>query len=261
MKDMRNLYQAIEGYIRPATFPVAMKLLKSEAEIPKGIDRALKMFGHKVMLCQGWSLARHNSEAMAMLKDDIHCPPAIITLGLAERVEFFREGNLFINRYTPSKEASIEMASTMPSLPVGDYVGLVTAPVQICNFDPDLVVVFCNPLQAKRLIQAALVKEGGRFTASFGVTGSCSEIITSTIQTGRCQFSFPDGGHRCYDAVSAEEVMFSIPSERLEEVVFGLKYTDEHGLNFPPHRWVDIEPRCEKERGNASVIDRLREML
>ena len=239
---MKNFEAAIKDYVCPSTFPVAIKLLKSEADIPAGIERAGQKYGHRFNLCQGWAMARHNGESVAMLKDDMVCPLGIIMLGLAELPEFYREGNIFIGRYTPSREAAVRIASDMCKFPAGEYAGLVTAPVPTCDFEPDLVLIYCNPLQLLRLIQAAISKEGGRFPNSILPTAVCADAIVPSLQTGRCHFAIPCLGDRRYGATSADEVVFAVPGARLEEIATGLKYTREHGQELLPKRWLDFEP-------------------
>ncbi len=200
-------------------------------------------------------MARHNGESVAMLKDDQICPLAIIMLGLAEPPEFFQEGNIFIDRYTTGNEAAARIADGMYKFPAGEYVGLVTAPVSACDFEPDLVMIFCNPLQLLRLIQAAVNKEGGRFPNSILPTAVCADVIVPAIQEGRCHFGIPCLGDRRYGATSADEVIFTIPTARLEEIATGLKYTQEHGQELPPKRWLNFEP------GQLDVYKKLRGML
>lgn len=255
IETLKKLEAAIETYISPLTFPVAIKLLRSDADIPKGIERASKVYGHRFNLCQGWAMARHNGESMAMLKDDMVCPLGIIMLGLAAPPELYQEGSIFIDRYTASSEAAAKIADEMCKFSDGEYSGLVTAPVSACDFEPDLVMIFCTPLQLLRLIQAAVNKEGGRFPNSILPTAVCADVIVPVIQEGRCHFGIPCLGDRRYGATSADEVIFAIPTARLEEIAAGLKYTQEHGQELPPKRWLNFEP------GQLDVYKKLRGML
>ena len=254
-EDLKKFEAAIKNYVSPLTFPVAIKLLKNEADIPAGIERASQKYGHRFNLCQGWAMARHNGESVAMLKDDQICPLGIIMLGLAELPEYYQEGNTFIDRYTASSEAAARTADEMYKFPVGEYVGLVTTPVPTCDFEPDLVLIFCNPLQLLRLIQAAISKEGGRFPNSILPSAVCADAIVPAMLDGRCHFAIPCLGDRSYGATSADEVIFTVPSNRLEEIATGLKYTQERGMVLPSHRWIDFEPV------SSEVYKRLRDML
>jgi len=253
--DKANFAQALQSYISPLTFPVAIKLLKSGIEIPSGIERASKLYGHRFNLCQAWAMARHNGESVAMLKDDMVCPLGIIVLGLAEPPDFYRRGGIFIDRYTKSNRAAARIAEEMYKFPVGKYSGLAAAPLLGCDFQPDLILVFCNPLQLLRLMQAAIHKRGGRFHNSFLPTAVCADVLVPTVEEGRCHFGIPCLGDRRYEHTSADELIFSVPLKRVDEIAEGLKYTHEHGHLLPPPRWVDFQPV------QLGVYKKLRDML
>lgn len=242
MEVLKKFEEAVQRYIRPATIPVALKLLRSEADIPIGIERAKTALGHMITLCQGFGLARHNRQSITMLKDDMTCPIGIITLGLAEPPEFWLKGERYKDWYTPSQQVAEKIASEMHRLPVGEYVGVTVAPADACTFKPDLVIVYCNPLQLLGLIQAALVKEGGRFNVSIWPAGVCTDAIVPATVTGRCQFALPCTGDRKHEYTSADEVIFTVPFGRLEEIADGLKYFFEHGHDIVQPRYLDFEP-------------------
>jgi uncharacterized protein (DUF169 family) len=88
--------EELEGRLRLKTFPVAMKLLENESDIPEGAIRPLKHFGHHLSLCQAFQLSRREGQAMAMLKEDMWCFEPVIGYGLAEPPEYFIQGH---NRY------------------------------------------------------------------------------------------------------------------------------------------------------------------
>ena len=140
IEALKKFEEAVETYISPPTLSVAIKLLKSETDIPAGIERASKVYGHRLNSCQGWAMARHNGESLAMLN-------------------------------------------------------------------------------------------------------------------GRCYFAIPCLGDRRYGSTSADEVIFTVPAARLEEIASGLKYTQEHGQTLLPKRWVDFESE------QLNVYKKLRDTL
>ena len=254
-ETLSKFEEELKIYICPTTHPVAVKLLKSEADIPEGIKRASEVYGHRFNLCQAWAMARHNEESVAMLKDDQICPLAIVMLGLVEPPGLYQEGDIFINRYTDSREAAAKIAEAMCKFPVGEYVGLATAPLSNCNFEPDLVLLYCNPLQILRLIQAAIYKEGSRFENSILPSAVCADALVPPMMDGRCHFAIPCLGDRRYGATLPDEIIFTVPVARLEEIATGLEYTQQHGQQLPPKRWVDFAP------AQLDVYKALRDML
>jgi uncharacterized protein (DUF169 family) len=58
MADLKEIEQAFNSYIRPLTFPLAIKMLKSEDEIPEKTRRPFQQMKKKVAICQGIGMAR-----------------------------------------------------------------------------------------------------------------------------------------------------------------------------------------------------------
>ena len=60
--------EELERRIRLQTFPLAIKLLEKETDIPKGAKRPLGDFGYRMTLCQGYALSRKESKFTALRK-------------------------------------------------------------------------------------------------------------------------------------------------------------------------------------------------
>ena len=71
MADLKAVEQALNTYIRPSTFPVAIKMLKSEDEIPEKTRRPFQQMKKKVAICQGIGMARKSGWTVAMGKEDM----------------------------------------------------------------------------------------------------------------------------------------------------------------------------------------------
>ena len=235
MENLKKLGSAIETYVHPTTYPIAIKMLTNEAEIPEGIERVQKMFGHQLITCQAWGMTRRNGTPMALLKDDIFCPTSIISLGLAEPPNFWTEGGFYLDWYTPTRQAAKTMATEMPRLPLGKYVGLVLAPLHTCNFEPDLVIIYGNSAQILRLICAAVSQTGSNFSTSIWAPGVCTYTIASTVLKGNCQFAIPCYGDRECEGTADDELIFTIPSSRFEEIASSLKFFFDHATPWSGH--------------------------
>ena len=58
--------EELERRIHLPTFPLAIKLLEKETDIPEGAERPLRDFGYRMTLCQGYALSRKESKLTAM---------------------------------------------------------------------------------------------------------------------------------------------------------------------------------------------------
>lgn len=250
-----KLDEAIEMFVCPATHPVAIKFLQNESELPRDVKRASELFGHKIQVCQGWGMSRCNLESVAMLKDDIVCALAIIALGLGEPPESWWDGDLYLQWYTEDKNVARKIAKSMPRIPAKRYVGLVTAPLEICHFQPDMVLVYGTPQQGLMLMHAEISREGPLFPASLWTYGLCADALAAAHETGRCRLAIPCGGDMRYGHASEHEVAIAIPAARFEEIAERLEFLEQHGHMLPRPRFFDYTPTMrEKYR-------KLRELL
>ena len=162
---MSNIYtelsKQIENQLRVDSYPLAVKLIKSVNEIPEGSIRPRKDLGYSLSTCQAFSYSRRRGMTVAQLKEDMWCPEPVMGLGLEEAPEYFLEGN---NRY-PSDVIDIEAGKAwaqkeFPRLPTGKYVGLISAPLAEAGFEPDVILVYCNPAQMTLMLLAHAYRDG-----------------------------------------------------------------------------------------------------
>ena len=100
MADLKEMEQALNTYIRPLTFPVAIKMLKSEEEIPEKTRRPYQQLKKKVAICQGIGMARKLGWTVAMGKEDMQCSLGAAPFGFFKNIDFFDEGNLAAGMFT-----------------------------------------------------------------------------------------------------------------------------------------------------------------
>lgn len=243
-KRFQELGKEFEQFLRLSTFPIAIKLIKNKSEIPEGskqphIDLKLQNF-----ICQNFKMARTYGWTIAVTSDDCICKVARAVFNWdpinEETIEF---GNKFsIGLYSKNLEIAQEWSKHLKYLPE-EYIGIVISPLTRTKVIPDIVQIYCNPAQVIRLIQSYLFIEGGimEFTSS-GRAGSCHEGVIKTFQTGNPQLVILGNGDRVWGGAEDNEVMFSVPKNKLEKVVEGLKGTHQGGLRYPIPKYMNYKP-------------------
>jgi len=211
--------------VAPATYPVAVKLLKDEKEIPDEAKRPKRDFGQPIMPCQGSGLARLQGVSIAMLREDfdLDCPTAMIVFGIVKPPKWWLEGNLTYGMVAETREAAINLAKAYFRFEPGEYNGLLFSPARETTFDPDLVMTYCNSAQAGRLVGAARYKDGYPLNPHITASAVCSASIVQTVQTGKCQLSIPCVGDRAHAFAKDDEIVFSAPFNRLTGITSGLE--------------------------------------
>ncbi len=251
----RKYGERIEALIRPATFPLAVKIIKSDAEIQPeykrpSLDMALLNF-----VCQNFKMARSYGWTIAITEADISCKPArevygwdIPTAEDKKRAEAFSVGLYAKDSITESKFGQYLHRFN------NECLGLIISPLTRTKIVPDSILIYCLPAQAMRLVQGYLFMEGGvlEFSAA-GRVGSCHEGVIKTIKTNKPQYVTLGNGDRIWGGVQDYEVMFSCPGEKLDMLMKGLEKTHTAGLRYPIPQYMNYSPGFQASFEKAAM--------
>ncbi len=265
--DPKAADQALQTYIRPQTFPVAVRMLRPGEPIPERAKRPARDFGKLSMNCQVIDMSRRYGWMIALTREDHICSLGITALGFDKPTHLYNSGTLCEGMYTETKEAGARSEAAVDKFQPGEYHCLLVAPLDRCTFEPDLVVIYANPAQVMRLTQAALWKRGGRLTSSFQGRVDCSDIIVTTMRTGEPQLILPCSGDRIFGQTQDHEMAFSIPWAKMGEIIEGLEGTHRGGIRYPitqfmeyeakmPPKYMEVNRLWDVERGKAQYSPR-----
>ena len=245
--------ERLNRYLRLSTFPVAVRFLRSWDEIPARAKRPGRDFHNRYTTCQAISLSRRYGWVLALGREDSSCVLGAVALGLEKRLPHYSEGNLCVDMYTESLRAGRASEESVPRLPEGKYVGVVTAPLNRASYLPDSIIVYGNGAQIMRLGQAWLWKRGGTLRSEFRGRIDCADLAIAPVITGEPQMIVPCSGDRIFGQVQDHEVAFSFPFSLMEEIVEGLEATHKAGTRYPVTNWLNytagFPPSYEEYRG------------
>ena len=213
------------------TYPIGIKMLKDESEIPQGAVRPKKDLGEHYASCQAFALVRQRGMTLAMFIEDHWCFEPIIGYGLVEPPKDFYEGS-GSDFFVQNKEAAKERNNSIPILPYGKYAGMVLAPLQKANFIPDLTVIYCNATQLRQMLFGMMLKNGYRVTSTLDPVWSCVHSVVPSLLNGECEVTVPDFGEYQRGAVTDDEMMLTIPTGKMEEMMSGVYNYDKMGLGY-----------------------------
>ncbi len=267
MIDPKTADRELATYIRPQTFPVALRMLEPGEPIPDRAKRPGRDFKKLSMNCQVIDMARRYGWTIALTREDSICSLGIIAAGFDRPLPIYQVGTLCEGMYTETKEAGQRSEAAVDKFPPGQYAALLVAPLDRATFEPHVVVLYGNPAQVMRLTQAALWKRGGRLASSFEGRVVCADIIVTTMKTGEPQVILPCSGDRIFGQTQDHEMAFALPWSRVEEIVEGLRGTHAGGIRYPitqfmeyeaklPGRYMEVNRLWEAERGQAPLTNR-----
>lgn len=233
LDDYHRFGEEIERRLRLRTFPLGVKLLGMERDVPWGAKRPKKDLGYQLSLCQAFSISRRQGETIAMLKEDHWCFEPVIGYALAEPTDYYNEGHVHFPLISQSLEAGKNWARSLPRLEFGKYIGMVFAPLMTANFEPDLVLIYCNSAQLQRLLAGRGYKEGRLLTCTLSSECVCVHSVVPVMLNGQCQVAIPCWGDRMRAMAQDDELVFSVAKAELEDLMIGIRYFDEAGLRLP----------------------------
>ena len=236
MEDFKKYHEygdELEKRLRLKTYPMALKLLKSEKEIPQGAIRPLKDLGHHLSLCQTFQLSRREGKTVAMLKEDHWCFEPVVGLGLGESPQYFNDGHNRYPRDVATQEAGKTYAREFPRLEVGKYLGLASAPLRSTSFEPDVVMIYCDSSQLCLLLLGREYKEGGNLKCAISGHAACVYGIIPVLQSGECQVAVPCRGDHYRAMTGDEEMIFTVPGAKLDDLMIGLRQIEKTGSKLP----------------------------
>lgn len=242
-KATKELELVINKYIRPATFPLAIKLQKKKIEYQGKYNRPLKDGGHKLAFCQAITLARRLGWTIIFSKEDHDCPVGAVVMGYYSPKKLL-EGNVAYPFYAETMEIGRIMEQSNKFLPQKSVKEIWISPLHRANFHPDIIIVYGNSAQMARMAQGANYKTGkGVESKAFGRM-ACSSYIARTYIDNECTLVIPGGGERVFANTMDEELIFSIPSNRFKDVAFGIEAVHKEGLSrYPTYFYgMNIKP-------------------
>jgi uncharacterized protein (DUF169 family) len=227
-----NTYGAdLERYFFLKTFPIAVKLLKSESETPEGAVRPKRDRQEHLAMCQAFATVRRQGTTLAMFIEDHWCFEPIISYGLVPPPRDYLEGatNSF---FIADKAAAAQHARDMSRLPVGKYAGMALGPLKSVKFVPDLAMIYCNTAQLRHLLFSLRYANGRQVTSTLDPIGSCVHSVVPSMLGGECYVTVPDPGDYERAMAQEDEMILSVPARRLEELMDGVYHFEKSNRGY-----------------------------
>jgi len=251
----RKYGQRIESLIRPATFPLAVKMIQSEGEIRPAYKRPSRDLGLQNFLCQDFKMSRVYGWTIAITEADINCRLARAIYGwdrLAAEYKAWAEA-FSVGLYAKDGVTESRFGPHLYCFN-NEFPGLIISPLTRTRVVPDTVMVYCLPAQAIRFVQGYLYMEGGvmEFSAA-GRIGSCHEGVIKTIKTNKPQYVTLGNGDRVWGGAQDQEVMFSCPGEKLDILLEGIEKTHAAGLRYPIPQYMNYAPGFQADFEKSAI--------
>src|SRR5947208_14666764 len=105
MIEVKTADRELQFYIRPQTFPVAIRMLRPGEPIPDKARRPARDFKKLSMNCQVIDMARSYGWMIALTREDHLCSLCIAALEFEKPTHLHNSGTLCVSMYTETKAA------------------------------------------------------------------------------------------------------------------------------------------------------------
>jgi uncharacterized protein (DUF169 family) len=161
------------------------------------------------------------------------CPEPLIGYGIEEGLFYLLKDQVGFPSVFAAPEACRNWHRSLPHLEKGKYCGIVSAPLSRSSYIPDVVIIYCDPGQLTQLLIAAHWKEGRPFQMTVSGHTACIYSIVPPIKNNDYQVSLPCNGDRRNAMAQDDEIIFSLPGSKIEDLHAGLRHRDDLGLGLP----------------------------
>ncbi|MBN1176801.1 MAG: DUF169 domain-containing protein [Dehalococcoidales bacterium] len=216
LKEFNKYGEDLERLLILRTSPLAVKMLEKDSDIPEGAVRPWKDRGIHIAQCQAFALSRRQKETIAMLKEDHWCFAALIAYGLVDKPE----------------DPEFQRFLDFPTFPRDKYVGIVSAPLKTANFEPDVVVIYSNTSQLRNLLMPShFIGEEEKLAYHF-FPPACAYQVVPVMENGGMMVTLPDPGDYTRALAGEDEIILSVPKDKMEELVKGVRQMEEGDFGY-----------------------------
>ena len=233
MRTKKELCNGLHQFLGLRSNLIAVRMLRDESEIPANAVRPLRDTGHHLSMCQAFSLARRQGQTIAMLHQDNWCVEPVIGFVYTEVPEYFLTG---ANRYPESAsslEAGSKWAKNMPKIAPGQYIGVLAGPWETVEFEPDVVLMYCDPAQLTHLLISVNWIDGSDVYSQLSGHSACVYAVVPAMLKHDFYISVPCIGDRKHGVAQDSEMIFTFTPDKAEALLDGLCTTAATQVGFP----------------------------
>jgi uncharacterized protein (DUF169 family) len=230
--ELKQISDALNQYIRPQTYPVAVRMCASEAELPERVRFPSRDLGVTISLCHAMAMARRYGWTIAIDKT-VSCYVPAISLGFVNPPPDILDGSFQakLGLWGMTKEGAAAAIQDMIKFEYGKYKYALIAPLERAAFEPHIIMVYTSPAQNWVLLAAYLSgQRKGGLDIKLTTGAGCTSYITKAMLTNEAQFALVGTGERLVPHPQDYECGFSIPFDKMEATVKALEVNFRGGV-------------------------------
>lgn len=230
MNNFKFAAQTLKDVLSMESLPVGVKFFEDREAMTEIITKTYNQES-KYRYCQALMKARYGDKVV-LHKDNIACPASAAAFGFKPLAEKLRTGDmLFKMGLFASREAARRTMDMIPRLELGRYQAVVLAPLDQCDYNPDVIIVESETEHIMWLALASYFDEGGRLSFNSAIfQATCVDSTVVPFQTNNINASF--GCFGCREATNIEtgEALIGIPLAKIDKLITNLEALNENAI-------------------------------
>lgn len=224
MRDYKIISGRLKSILGMKSEPVGIRFL-GDNNLSDGFNKS-----EKYTFCQFIMRAREGNMLLASA-DTITCPNGSSALGFTPVPEKLMNGDFLHQLGTFTKEGAKTTMEMMPRFRQHQYSGILLAPLEIVNFDPDIIVLETAPEHLMWLGLACIHKKGGRLQFSSGISnGTCVDITIVPHLTQTLNVSLGCYGCRNATSIPVDHLIAGFPGSQIDDILDSLQALSEKAM-------------------------------
>ena len=209
----------IESKIKLDAKPVAMKLIKTEKDLPEGID----LIDEKIRHCEMVRKASLGSTFYSTLEQQ-QCLGGAGAIGLRDMPPKLANGEKYFSLGRFQDLETAKKLTSKLSIIEDIHWGIIYAPLDDADFEADVIEIITEPVGGMKLAQSIVYKTGEKINPSFaGIQSLCGDAFANPYINDGVNFTLGCDGSRKSADIKDEEMAVGISKAKIEEVINGLE--------------------------------------
>ena len=209
----------IGSKVKLITKPVAMKLIKSEDEVPEGFN----LIDEKVRHCEMVRKASLGEKFYSTAEEQM-CLGGAGAIGLMEMPKKLANGEKY---YSLGRFKDLESAKSLTSklsIVEDKHWGMLYAPLDEADFKADVIQIITEPVGGMKLAQSIVYASGEKINPNFaGIQSLCGDAFANPYIEKGVNFTLGCDGSRKAADVKDNEMAIGISADKIDEVISGLE--------------------------------------
>lgn len=214
VKEYNEYGMYIESSLALKSSPLAIKMLKTDDEIPEDALRPKRDRGYHWAQCQAFSISRYQDRTVAMLKEDNWCWGPLFAYGLVKPE---------VAGKFPALQNDLKI---IPMIEYGKYIGILSSPLKGCTFEPDFIMIYSDAAQLRHMLHVLSFIGEGMVDSPVYPVASCALSVVPALNGKSC-ITLPDPGEVGRAFAKDDEIIYSLPADKVEKLVSQLRSFDD----------------------------------